>query len=216
MRHNRRCYQRARVKSRAAPSRSSAKRGAHKSPAVARPPPGLSAGAPPSRSSGRNRSAVALGNSDPSRVLPVVHSGCARRRGCNKQCAVASRCALTVRMAAECNLRTVAVAVAAGTCSSGVAKLPTAPPGAGTTEAGPNPRQRSDSMPTAARDPATPRKTDPRARSAIPAAMMMMVVMAAIAGCSARSCPNGVPTLHGKPIVCGGCTCTPTKWYQIF
>lgn len=72
-------------------------------------------------------------------------------------------------------------------------------------------------MPKVARDPATPRKNDPRAQLAIiVAVMMMMMMMMAVAGCSSRSCPNGVPTLHGKPIVCGGCTCTPTKWYQIF
>jgi hypothetical protein len=39
-------------------------------------------------------------------------------------------------------------------------------------------------------------------RSAIIVAMMM-----AVAGCSARTCSNGVPMLHGKAIVCGGCTC---------
>lgn len=39
-------------------------------------------------------------------------------------------------------------------------------------------------------------------RLAIIVAMMM-----AVAGCSARSCSHGVPMLHGKTIVCGGCTC---------
>jgi hypothetical protein len=70
-------------------------------------------------------------------------------------------------------------------------------------------------MPKGARDPATPRKTNPRAQSAMIVAMMVVMTMA-VAGCSSRSCPNGVPTMHGQPIVCGGCTCTPTKWYQIF
>jgi len=69
----------------------------------------------------------------------------------------------------------------------------------------------SDSMPKAAHDPATCRKTKLRVQSAIIVAIMMSV-----AGCSSRSCPNGVPTMHGDPIVCGGCTCTPTKWYQVF
>jgi len=70
-------------------------------------------------------------------------------------------------------------------------------------------------MPKAARGPATLSKTKPPVQSAMIVVIMMTITMA-VAGCSSRSCPNGVPTLHGKPIVCGGCSCTPTKWYQIF